>query len=80
MRRKIEAWTGPSDDAGSTMIGALVQAANGSIEQIDDSLSAALKGHVLIGSPDLAPDLMAALENSGYPRVHLEFPWEGTSE
>ena len=80
MKRKIEAWTGPDGDTELTMIGALVQAADGSIEQIDDSLSAALKGHALIGSPDLAPDLIAALENSGYLNVHLEFPWEGTSE
>ena len=36
MRRKIEAWTGPINEDDSTMIGSLVQAADGSIEQIDD--------------------------------------------
>ena len=58
------------------MIGALVQAADGSIKQIDDSLRDALKGHVPDGSPDLASDLIDRLKNSGYPNVHLEFPWE----
>ena len=80
MKRKIEAWTGPIYAADSTMIGALVQAADGSIEQIDDSLTAALKGHVPSGSPDLAPDLIARLKNSGYPNATLDFPWEGTDQ
>ena len=74
--RKIEAWTGPSDAEGSEMIGALVQAADGSIKQIDDRLREALKGFELVGSPDLAPDLLGRLHNSGYPNATLDFPWE----
>ena len=42
--RKIEAWTGPVDGDVSTMIGALIQAADGSIKQIDDRLLEALGG------------------------------------
>ena len=44
MERKIEAWTGPPDVEGSTMIGALIQAADGTIKQMDDSLRKALIG------------------------------------
>ena len=81
MKRKIEAWTGPSDDAGSTMIGALVQAADGSIEQIDDSLSAALKGHVTSSAAPISPrTLWRRWKTAAIRDVHLEFPWEGTSE
>ena len=74
--RKIEAWSGPLDDDGSELIGALVQAANGSIKQIDDRLRDALKGAVPSGGPDLAPDLLGRLHNSGYPNATLDFPWE----
>ena len=50
--RKIEAWTGPLDEDDSTMIGALIQAADGSIKQIDDRLRDALEGSMcLTGSP-----------------------------
>ena len=75
--RKIEAWTGPKGLDPSEMIGALVQAADGSIKQIDDSLLDALKVPEVIGSPDLAADLLGRLGNCGYPNAHLEFPWEG---
>ena len=75
--RKIEAWTGPLDDDGSELIGALVQRADGSIKQIDDSLSKALIGDVPSGpSLGFVDDLIARLRSS-YPNVHLEFPWEG---
>ena len=59
-----------------TLIGALVQAADGSIKQIDDRLLSALEGHELVGSPDLAADLLDELRDSGYPNAHLEFPWQ----
>ena len=78
--RKIEAWTGPIDDDGSTMIGALIQGDDGFIEQMDDSLREALKGHVPAGSPDLAADLLDRLHNSGYPNATLDFPWEVKDE
>ena len=75
--RKIEAWTGPRGLDPSEMIGALVQAADGSIKQIDENLREALGDHKLVGSPDLAVDLLGVLHNSGYPNAHLEFPWKG---
>ena len=71
--RKIEAWTGPPGDSSATMIGALIQAADGTIKQIDGSLRKALMGDVPSG-PDLAPDLLDRLRSS-YPNVYLEFPW-----
>ena len=75
--RKIEVWTGPPDAEGSTMIGALVQAADGTIKQIDDRLRAALGGHDLVGSPDLPLNLLEILKlRSSYPNARLEFPWE----
>ena len=74
--RKIEAWSGPLDDDGSELIGALVQADDGSIKQIDDRLRAALMGDVPSGGPDLAVDLLARLKNNGYPNARLDFPWE----
>ena len=74
--RKIEAWTGPVDDEDSTMIGALVQSADGYIKQIDDRLRDALRGDVPDGTPDLAVDLLGRLHNSGYPNATLDFPWE----
>lgn len=78
MRRKIEAWTGPA--GGSEMIGALVQADDGQIEQIDARLRNALKDYVPTGSPDLAEDILARLHNSGYPNATLDFPWEGEAK
>ena len=80
MERKIEAWTGPKGLDPSEMIGALVQAADGSIKQIDDRLLDALGDHKLVGNPDLAVDLLAVLHNSGYPNAHLEFPWEAEGD
>ena len=73
--RKIEVWSGPIGLDPSEMIGALVQATDGSIKQIDDRLRNALMGDVPSG-PDLAPELLERLR-SGYPNVHLEFPWAG---
>ena len=82
--RKIEAWTGPARADDSTMIGALVQAADGSIKQIDDSLIDALKLHyVLGGSPENSSRrrwdrLLNQLHvNSGYPNADPGFrmPW-----
>ena len=77
IRRKIEAWT------DAKMIGALIQADDGSIEQIDDSLREALGieiGDVPSGGPNLAPDLITRLHDSGFPNVALDFPWEEDSE
>ena len=74
--RKIEAWTGPSDAEDSTMIGALVQAADGSIKQIDDRLKTALGGLEIFGTRDLAVNLIKWLKDGGYPNARLEFPWE----
>ena len=76
MRRKIEAWTGPVDADGSEMIGALIQADDGSIEQVDARLRVALMGKVPDGTPDLAVDLLARLKNNGYPNARLDFPWD----
>ena len=76
MRRKIEAWTGPVDADGSEMIGALIQADDGSIEQVDARLRVALMGEVPDGTPDLAVDLLARLKNNGYPNARLDFPWD----
>ena len=76
MERKIEAWTGSVGTEDSAMIGALVQADDGSIKQIDDRLLDALKVDEVIGGPDLAPELLRGLHNNGYPNAHLEFPWE----
>ena len=77
--RKIEAWTGPVGLDPSKMIGALVQAPDGSIKQIDDRLLDALGDHKLDGTPDLAVDLLALLHNGGYPNAHLEFPRRETT-
>ena len=55
---KIEAWTGPKWLDPSEMIGALVQKDDDSIKQIDDQLLKALGDPVVMGSPDLAPDLL----------------------
>ena len=75
--RKIEAWTGPADDSSATMIGALVQAEDGTIKQIDDSLRKALIGD-LPSNPGIGLPLnLIDRLRSGYPNVHLEFPWEG---
>ena len=48
-----------------TLIGALVQAEDGSIKQIDERLTTALRGFDLVGTPDLAVDLLDRLHNSG---------------
>ena len=77
--RKIEAWTGPVNAEGSTMIGALVQAADGSIKQIDDSLRRSRWRDMTCSaaSQDLAAGPPSdELRDNGYPNAHLEFPWQ----